>query len=145
MQLLRNISIIASGTIISQLIASVGSIFLARIYGPDSFGDFAMVLAIATIISSFAFLRYEHTINLPRSDRQAKEMFVLCLVILPVLSVLCWLVLFWGGRLLTDWPISTDSYLFGLLAVSAAFVISLLRLVSSLLQRKKIFGSLATR
>lgn len=62
---------IAGGTIFAELLAIATSPILARIYGPDAFGVFALFTSIVTTIAAVACLRYELSIMLPRADRAA--------------------------------------------------------------------------
>ena len=70
--MIKDISILSVGNIISQIIAFVGFIFIARAYFPEEIGEYSIVLGIATILGNTASGRYEMTILLPGTDKWAE-------------------------------------------------------------------------
>ncbi|MEM7736753.1 MAG: oligosaccharide flippase family protein [Deinococcota bacterium] len=98
----RNITLIASGTIIGQAATLAVLPLLTRLYTPADFGAMAIFLAILVPLNAVASLRYEMAIPLPDSEDDAQHLLILSLVIVVVLSgVLSLLVIFFGEALLT--------------------------------------------
>lgn len=71
MSLLKNIVVLMTGTVVSQLIILVSSPLITHIYSPDNLGKFAIYFSIASIISIISTGKYEEAIPLPKSDFRA--------------------------------------------------------------------------
>src|SRR6187431_1744880 len=92
----RGVAAIAAGTAGGQLLVLASAPILSRQYEPAAFGALAVFLAIALIVTSVGSLRYEIAIPLPRDDRVAADLVVICAVLLVGGAVLvAALVLFW--------------------------------------------------
>ena len=70
--ILKNILILVTGTTLSQAIAVIISIFTARLFTPEVFGQMAIYGAITAVIAAIAALRYDMTVVLPKSDDEAR-------------------------------------------------------------------------
>jgi lipopolysaccharide exporter len=79
---------IAGGTIFAQTLTAITSPFLARIYGPDAFGMLALFTSLVTTIAVVACLKYELSIMLPRSDRNAANLLGVSLTSAIIISIL---------------------------------------------------------
>ncbi len=73
---------LASGSGVGQALVIVTSPLLTRLYEPADFGVLAVYSAIIAFLILLASLRYELAILLPRSDRVAGAILVLCSVVL---------------------------------------------------------------
>ena len=99
---MRHISIIAGGTTIAQIINITTTPVLSRIYLPEDFGVMAAFLSVIAILNEATGLRYPLAIPLPKHDRYADALIVLCFLIQFVLVMLVAFLLFTvGGPLLT--------------------------------------------
>lgn len=92
----RNVVVLASGTAGGQAIAVLVSPILSRLYQPSAFGTFGVYLAIVSILSVAAALRYESALPLPETEEEAADLLALTVVITLVLSVVVG-VLTWVG------------------------------------------------
>ena len=72
---------LASGAAIAQLILVFATPVLSRFYSPEDFGLFSVFVAIHGIVGVASCLRYELSIPLPRSDRNARQLLVFALQI----------------------------------------------------------------
>lgn len=94
-----------SGTVISQFVTIAMMPFLARYYSVAAFGDWALFVAITSILGVVASLRYDLSILLPiryiDSLRLYKAAVVIC-TITSALTALIFLVLIMG-KWLTAW------------------------------------------
>ena len=61
-QIFKNISKLSIGTILGQFAVVLGSVFLARIYSPEYFGDYGLILTIASIAAMCGALSMEHAV-----------------------------------------------------------------------------------
>ncbi|WP_104176984.1 GNAT family N-acetyltransferase [Cryobacterium sp. Y50] len=72
---MKGMAAIASGSLIGQLILAGATPLLSRIYPPESFGAFSVVLAISAIIGPAATLRFESALLLPKHEDDARRLF----------------------------------------------------------------------
>lgn len=68
---LSGVSILVSGTALSQLLTILAAPALTRIYKPEDFGLVAIYMAIVSILGSVASGRYEQAIPLPMEDSES--------------------------------------------------------------------------
>jgi O-antigen/teichoic acid export membrane protein len=62
---------LAGGTTFAQILTILSAPVLTRLYGPEDFGIWALYISITSIISVIACMRYEYSIMLPESDKEA--------------------------------------------------------------------------
>lgn len=77
----RHVGVMMSGAMAAQLLLVASTPLLARLYGPDAFGIFALLLTVTTIGGSVGGLCYEVAIILPRSERTARALLALSLML----------------------------------------------------------------
>lgn len=84
----RNVALVFSGALGAQLITFVSSPILTRLYGPEAFGLFGTIFAIATLIAPIATLAYPAAMTLPKKSSHAKKIATIsfCTAILISLS-----------------------------------------------------------
>jgi O-antigen/teichoic acid export membrane protein len=70
---------ILTGAAIAQFIPILTAPIISRLFSPADFGAFGVYLALATITSTAATLRYSHAILLPEPDEDAVALSLLCL------------------------------------------------------------------
>lgn len=78
---------LVTGTTIAQIITILASPIITRLYGPETFGLFALFTSITSIIGVVACMRYELAIMLPESDEDAANVLGLCVIIVTIVSV----------------------------------------------------------
>lgn len=76
----RNVSVLAGGTAVAQLLVLLVLPILTRLYTPDDFTVLAVFASILAIISSVSCLRLEIAIPIPECDQKAAVLLVLSLV-----------------------------------------------------------------
>ena len=77
----RNVAILASGTIISQIIVIAFSPLLSRLYSVEAFGLLSLFTSYMVISGVVSTGRFELAIGLPEKDSEAKKLFQLILFI----------------------------------------------------------------
>lgn len=89
-----------TGTAFAQLLPFLASPLLTRLFSPEDFGLFAVYLGFGAVLSIFATGRYEFAIFLPRSEKSAINVLVICialsLVFCALLFPLTFLIKFYG-------------------------------------------------
>lgn len=88
-QFLKNVSSLAIGTIISQLIVILASPILTRFYSVDSFGLLSLFTSCMVIFGVFTTGRYEFAIGLPKEAEKAKNILRLISIIGITTSLIC--------------------------------------------------------
>jgi lipopolysaccharide exporter len=83
-----NVLALAVGSAIALGISILASPITSRLFGPQEFGLAALFMSGAIILGSIACLRYEMAIVLPKEDKDAASLFVLCSMILIVTTTL---------------------------------------------------------
>src|SRR4051794_9389050 len=67
-------AMLSGGTVLGQLTLVASSPILTRLYGPESFGGFAVFMSLAAILAMVAALRYEFAVPVARDEREAVEL-----------------------------------------------------------------------
>ena len=88
----KGIFIIASGSIIGQLIGIITTPILTRLYSPSDFGVLGLFSSTLAVISLAGGLGYDLALPLPKDDEDAANLFVFFLFLLSVTS-LCFLII----------------------------------------------------
>ncbi|MBS1518428.1 MAG: oligosaccharide flippase family protein [Bacteroidetes bacterium] len=97
-QFSKNVSILASGTIVVQIISFLLSPVLSRLYTPEDYGLFAVFTSIISVLTVVCCLRYELAIVIPKTDEEAVSILKLCIFIISLLSLIVFiLILFFKG------------------------------------------------
>ena len=68
----RRVATLLSGTAFAQLFGLAMTIPLARLYGPEQFGFFAIIQSVVAVGTTIASLRYDKAIVLPKTDLEAR-------------------------------------------------------------------------
>ncbi|MEI6048932.1 MAG: oligosaccharide flippase family protein [Bacteroidota bacterium] len=100
-ELLRNTSILVSGTAVAQLIPILLQPILRRYYSPDIFGAYAVYLSLIGILGIISSFKYELAIILPRKDKEAANVFFLTILINILFDVLLvFVIIIWKTDIL---------------------------------------------
>ncbi|GAA0367789.1 oligosaccharide flippase family protein [Bacillus horti] len=101
-KVLRHISVLLSGSVIAQLLTFLMAPILSRLFAPEAFGIFALYTSLTTILSVIVTWKYELAIVLPKSERQAANLYSLSVFITVMMSVGTLVVLFLFGETLAS-------------------------------------------
>jgi len=81
-ELVKSALVLSSGTILAQGISYVLMPFITRLYTPEDFGEFGMIMRIVAFLAVVGAGRYEFAIPLPKKDEHAFHIYRLTLRIL---------------------------------------------------------------
>src|SRR5690606_25111987 len=99
---IRNVSILAGGAALGQLLALLASPLLSRLYSPDDFGTLGVYASILGVLAVAANMRYELAIPLSEDDTVASNTLALSLLLTATLTiVLTLLVLGFSDQLVS--------------------------------------------
>ncbi len=88
----RNVAVLASGTILAQLIFILASPILTRLYTPEAFGLFATFIALISSISPGVTGKFEVAMVLPKRENIAVELFGVAIWFGLIISILFLLI-----------------------------------------------------
>lgn len=91
--MLRRVATLLSGTTIAQVVTLAMTIPLARLYGPEQFGFFAIIQSVVAVGVAVASLRYDMAIVLPKTDLEGRVVQKLASRSILIMSLLFSLVL----------------------------------------------------
>lgn len=92
----RSLLIVSAGSLVSQALGVVTTPLAARLFSPEAFGVAGVFSSIVGILSILASLQYDRAITLPKQDREAANLLVLCLglnLLLGAAATAVWLAL----------------------------------------------------
>ncbi len=100
-ELLRNASVLFSGTVAAQLISILLQPLLRRLFSPEAFGSFSVYISLVGIIGVIGSFRYDEAIVLPKKDKDAINILTLSLFISVSFNLLIFIVLLvWGKQIM---------------------------------------------
>lgn len=103
----RSLGFLVTGTVFAQGIQLAASLFLTRLYTPDEFGQYASIIAIASVLGAVSTLSYPRAIPLAQDDEESRDVAWLALaasgiaasIITVAMSAgVIWGVEAWGWR-----------------------------------------------
>ncbi len=100
MSFIKGVGVLTVGTAISQGIMLLGVVALSRLYSPEEFGVYAVILATSTLLGFVSSFRYEVTILLPKQERLSEVALSLSFLISITLNLLAFAVV--TGLVLSD-------------------------------------------
>ncbi len=117
-ELLRNASVLFSGTVAAQLISILLQPLLRRLFSPEAFGSYSVYTSLVGIIAVIGSFRYDEAIVLPKKDKEAINILALSLFISVSFNILIFIILLvWGKQIM------------GILNMPKEFSISILYLI----------------
>lgn len=139
-ELLRNTTILISGTALAQLIPILLQPILRRFFSPEIFGAYSVYLSLIGILIVISSFRYELAIILPRKDTEAAGVFFLALLLNLLFNILLFLVIvFWKTKILRYLNLSETFADYLYLVPLGTFLFSSYQSINYWLIRKKQF------
>jgi O-antigen/teichoic acid export membrane protein len=99
-KVLKNITTLLGGTLLAQIIPLIASPLLSRIYSPEEFGEYSILLSIAIILSILFTFKLERAIIIPNSKQEANAIsnaalkLIITYVIISLIIGLIYVVIF---------------------------------------------------
>jgi teichuronic acid exporter len=128
--------VIASGTLIAQVIGLVLAPILTRLYTPEVMGEFSVYFRIVTFIGTVATARYELSIPLPKSDFHSFQIYRMSLRIALITTLITCLGVF---IYLIFNELTLESLFMGVTVVAGIFFLVFFNLGTSWAIRIKAF------
>ena len=136
---LKNVTLVAAGTVLAQAITIASTPIITRLYGPEAFGVLGLFTAIIAIITPLSAFSYPIAIVLPRDDSEAIGIAKLSLLIAAITSACVFLIiLIWDDWILGTFKVAQlNGYVY--LIPLAMFFSALLAVASQWIIRKKLY------
>lgn len=87
-----NVLKIISGSVIAQALSVLLIPIITRIYSPNDFGIFQLILSISGILAIVSTFSYQLSIMLPKEDEDSINIVVLCIILVTLTSLLTGIV-----------------------------------------------------
>jgi len=94
---------LATGTGIGQIIGIAAAPIVTRLFAPEAYGVAALFASLSAILGVLACSRYELAIVLPDKDREAANLFWLCLLSVVTFTFLVFVAVWFGGTMIATW------------------------------------------
>lgn len=91
-ELIRSALVLSSGTALAQGISYLITPLITRLYTPEDFGEFGMIMRVVALLAIIGAIRYEYALPLPKKDEHAFHLYRLTIRILIVTVVSSFLV-----------------------------------------------------
>jgi O-antigen/teichoic acid export membrane protein len=99
-ELLRNASILISGTVLAQLISILLQPFLRRYFTPEAYGTFSVYLSLVGILTVITTLRYDDAVVLPDNDSESANLLGLTTLFnFSINLILFIIVILWAEKI----------------------------------------------
>ncbi len=139
-----NVIKLVSGSVIAQILGVLLIPVITRLYSPDDFGVFQLLLSISGILVIFSCLSYQLAIMLPKEDEDSASIVALCSILITVISIISGIIFIifsdWIGEILNTPQISQYIFFLPLIIVLNSFYV----VITYWLSRRKRFGIVAT-
>jgi O-antigen/teichoic acid export membrane protein len=89
----NNIVKVISSSLLGTIISFAISPVITRLYSPESFGIYAVVFSVATILSELASFKYERAILLPAENKHGVALFWISNFLIAIISLLIFIVI----------------------------------------------------
>lgn len=143
-ELLRNTTLLISGTALAQLIPILLQPILRRYFSPEIFGAYSVYLSLIGILIVISSFRYELAIILPRRDKEAAGVLFLALIANLIFNVLLLvLISIWKIKILKFLNLSETFTDYLYLVPLGTFLFSTYQSINYWLIRKKKFFSIS--
>lgn len=86
--ILKNVAVLMGGSAVAQAVTVFSAPLITRLFDPDAFGQYGLVLALSAPIATIACLRYELAIVLPRRDEEGANLLTLSMTLAVVIPLL---------------------------------------------------------
>lgn len=101
-ELIRNTSVLVTGTVFAQLISLLLQPLLRRLFSVEQFGTYLVYMSMIGIVAVISSLRFDDAIVLPKKDKgSANLLFLAVLCNLVITSIVFLSVLLFGEKILS--------------------------------------------
>ncbi len=128
------------GTLVAQIIAMIGAIFLAKIYGEEAYGLFGVFISITSITSIVSSLQLDKFIVISKNIKESINWYNFLLILIPVSTILISFLLFVVSNYFFDEQLSINILL---LSAVGTLLIALITTNENFFTFKKEFSTIS--
>lgn len=88
-----------SGGLAAQVFTVLTIPIITRLYSPESYAGWALLMSVAVVFTSIAVLRYELAVVLPDTHEDAANVLAVCVLLTVIIAVVAALVIYFCGQL----------------------------------------------
>ena len=130
---------LVAGNTLAQFITIALTPVITRLFSPEAFGEFSILMALTGPFVAIASLRYHEAIMLPDSNVEAAKLFQLSSVLVFSLTVLLTALIFLFDTQLAE-QLNLDAGIYILYSLPIlVFLVAMRRVLDAALQRKRMF------
>lgn len=138
----KNVAKLAGSSMLAVAISLLSLPIITRIYDPEAFGNFQILLSTVGLFSVISCFRYEMAIVLPKSRTEANAVYTLALILLALFTFFVSVLLFFLGEALLSLLGATVLVPYLHFLVVAIFFSGLVQIARYVLTKEKRFGEL---
>jgi len=143
-RILKNVTLLVSGTAIAQIILMLFQLVLRRLYSPEVFGAFSVYMSIVGILVILSTMRYELAVVLPKEDRKASGLVAGGIFISLAINILVLIVTVIFKTHIIRWLDFPEEYGYWLYFVPlSTFLFSVYQFINYWLTRNSAFKAIS--
>ena len=144
-ELIRNTTVLVTGTVLAQLISILLQPFIRRLFSPESFGIFSVYASLIGIITVISSLRFDDAIVLPKADKESINLIGLSLFSNFFINLVILLVLILSGKRIVSFLNLPETFQIPVLYLipAGAFLFNTFQSLNFWLIRKRKFYSVS--
>lgn len=139
----KNVAKVFSGSAIATVIAVVTLPIITRLFSPEEYGLYQLLISLITILSAISSLKYEMAIVLPNKGSESRNLTQLSLLVLLLTTLLFSLMLYLGGAWIFRLLNAEQLTHYVLYIAVGIFLGGLIEVFRYILVSKKEFGKIA--
>lgn len=97
-----HVLILSSGTGLGLALVVLTTPLITRLYTPEQFGHLSVFLSILSITSVLSCLRYDWAIPLPKDNKVALSLLILCVLLAIITTFLFFIIIIIGGEWIVE-------------------------------------------
>ena len=97
-EIIRNTSVLITGTVLAQLISILLQPFLRRFFSPEAFGIYSVYLSLVGIVAVVTSLRYDDAVVLPGKNKDSVNLITLSLIVSFIINLILFIIILLTGN-----------------------------------------------
>lgn len=140
----KNVAKVFSGSAIATVISVITLPIITKLFTPDDYGLYQLLLSFITIFISISSLKYEMAMVLPKEKHVSRRIFQLALIVLLTTTFLFSLLLYFAGSLLFELLNAERLQPYLIYIAFGIFIGGLIEILKYALLAQKKFSQMAT-
>lgn len=144
-ELLKNTSILVTGTVLAQTIPLLMQLILRRLYPVEAFGTYSAYLSLVGMVAVISTLRYDDAIVLPGKDKDSANLLAVSQIFNFAICIILFLTILLFGRQILEFINLSSKISVSVLYIipAGAFLINIYQAFNYWLIRKKMYRNVS--